>query len=55
MLIAGHLGLVYLQSCPDDKEVEKTFIKSIAERQHTPILEGLNALAEEKKNHLQAR
>jgi hypothetical protein len=30
------------------KEVEKNFWKSIVERQHTPILKGLNTLAEER-------
>ncbi len=33
---------------PGEKEVEKNFWKSIVERQNTPILKGLNTLAEER-------
>jgi hypothetical protein len=40
--------LLEFKRCSDTSETYCTDMKSIAERQHTPILEGLNALAEER-------
>ena len=40
--------LLEFKRCSDTSETYYTDMKSIAERQHTPILEGLNALPEER-------
>ena len=40
--------LLEFKRCSDTSEAYYTDMKSIAERQHTPILEGLNALPEER-------
>ncbi len=40
--------LFEFKRCSDTSETYYTDMKSIAESQHTPFLEGLNALAEER-------
>ena len=40
--------LLEFKRCSDTSETDYSDMTSIAERQHTPILEGLNALVEER-------
>jgi len=43
-----HIIMLEFKRTSDTAETYHSDMKSIAERQHTPILEGLNALAEER-------